>query len=334
VLPVTVYFTHTVQPEAFGFMCMMAGLYHANKTGWKNFAAASAFLALAPLVKLPYSYIWLPAGWLAFRRAGCRALTILIFPAAAVFAWYALDAASAPVQVVPSTGSGLVALISRNAVWLSAEFYRKQFVSRFPETVTTYTGLVLFAIGVFRSFRWARWFFSIWFACSVAYLIAGGDYTFVHEYTLLPLAAPAAVFIAIGFSALHAGKPWMHKLALVLLIAIPVNTAVRIRHWYSLHDTFLLDAREKVAAISGKDDLFLCNTDNLPLYLYHIHRNGYSKPVYGADIRNILAGYRAKGVRFLITSKEALERDGGSAAYLSANLPVAAEGRDYVIFRL
>lgn len=335
VLPVGIYFTHTVQPEALGLLGMIAGLYHIRKRGWGHMTAAAVFLSLAPLVKLPYAYIWLPAAWLAFKNPNRKtALAALAFPVLTVIVWYFHFAGRAAVQVVPSNG-GLFSMMSQGQVWFSSEFYEKLFVSRFPELVTTYTGLLLFFIGIRKCFKISESFFSLWLFSGIAYLILGGYYTYEHEYTLLPLTAPVAVFIALGFARLRAGNSkWLKTAAIVLLVAIPLNAGLRIRHWYELRDVFLLNARERIPVISAREDLFLCNINNLPLYLYHIHRNGFSQLVSGPDFKKTLAGFIKKDVKFFLTSKAALREDAAIEKYVRTQFPVVDEGKDYLIFRI
>lgn len=333
VLPISVYFTRTVQPEAMALWGIVGGLYHVRKAGFLHAVAASCLLALAPLAKMPYAFVWLPAAWLVYRARDPRRWAVFLIPVLSVYGWYFYRKVS--LSVVPSTAGALMDLVTANAVWFKAKFYQRLFLSRFPDLVTTYPGLALFGWGLWKGRSVDGGFFGVWLLATVLYLVAGGHYTYVHEYTLLTFAPVVAVFIAFGAQSLRQmPSPRRRAAALFMLAAIPLFTAVRIRKWYDLRHVFLLEAKPTVDRVSGSADLFLCNDTNEPLYLYHVHRRGFGFRFNDPVAMETLERFTDSGAKFFMTSRAALEGAPAWKKVFQERFPLVGEGADFMIYQL
>lgn len=327
-IPVRVYFTRTIMPESMALLGVVAGLYHASKPGARHAAAAAAFLALASLLKLPYVYAYLPALW---RNRNRRGLAITGAAFAATAAWYLY--AKSGNQAVPLSGSGVMAMIGGNA--LTLKFWTKQFLSRFPEIVATYSGLALMLLALKRKLDTPDRFVLVWLLSTAAWIVGAARYTFIHEYTLVTFAPPVALLIGLGFVELrdNVAAPWARAAALVLLAGVPVHAGLRIRHWYTPHQTFLLDVERAADAVDPGRELWLANETNDPLYLYYLRRKGFTRALTGSNL-DAVDGYRAQGVRFLLTARRRLDGEPAVGALLRERYEIARETPDYLIFDL
>lgn len=344
VIPVKIYFTRTVQPESLMLFSTIAGIYYfssylENTENKKNLIISCLFLAIAPLVKLPSLYAVIPVFWLArqkfgkkvFRRIDIWLFYIFIF--LSVYLWY--NYAKTGIGVLPLTLSEFF----KNFVILGkSNFWARQFLSRFIELTTTYSGLVFFAVGFwFIVIKLRLYFFAAWFLSVVIYTILIGEYGYVHQYTALPYSPINAIFIGGGivYSWERFNGIKIKKIFLIFLIlAISTHSFVRIRKWYKLDDMWLLRAREVVGTISSSGDLFLCNSRALPIQLYHIHRKGFAKDFRNTtmeEIKNIVS----KKTNFVLTAKDERWQDNSEIGkYFMKNYPVIYEEKEFKIFGL
>lgn len=353
-VPLEIYFGRTVQPEALALLSTMASLYHwdmalARGRPWGHWAAATAFAFLAIAHKLPYAYLLLVLAALSWTRLGPsflrdgRSWAACAAAILGVLSWY--HYASAGTYVVPAHGHEFKTLLGYGGRW---PFYIQfQFLSRFPELTTTYGGLALAGLGAWElTMRRGKAFFAAWFAAISLYLVAGGHYTFAHEYTSLPFALVNAAFMGIGLyrlrawiSAAHSRtRPWAWAGLALLLLSIPVHAALRIKHWYRLNFPFLEHAAAAADAVSGPQDLFLCNQRAPSVYLYHLRRKGWSWDLQesGEDSLGLVEDRIRQGARFYMTQKSGLfeSQEHPFARHFYSRYPVAYDKGDILIFRL
>ncbi len=235
-----------------------------------------------------------------------------------VLAWY-LHTRNA-VFVVPTHADQYTRLLDYPRLLYFMQF---QLLSRIPELVMTYGGLVFFTVGSHmilwkkRDVFWLAWFFGV-----AAHLCAMSGYAHYHEYTALPLAPVAAGLMGVGvvrLRAMTAAAPRKRRsLALaglaLLIIAIPAHTALRIGHWYKQGYDFLANAGKAAATVSAPDDLFFTNCQSGPALLYYLDRRGWN---FELDLDPSIGdaaidAAQAKGARFIASEKRGLfsEPDG------------------------
>src|SRR5262249_40967021 len=149
-------------------------------------------------------------------------------------AWYHY-AKTAPVVILPLTSAEHWANLKPI---FTLKLWSNHFLSRVPELCLTYPGL-LFAIFGVRQLTAEKniRFWAVWFGITALYIVLLGQYGIQHRYTELPFTAVNAVFIGSGIAALWqwaGGIPWKKAAVAILVIGIPLHTALRIKHWYRL----------------------------------------------------------------------------------------------------
>lgn len=285
-IPIHLYFSRTFMPEPMalwgliGFANSVDRWIHRRQP--RDLAASIALGATASLLKLPYLYVvgglWALL-WLAHRemRRSVVSWSIPAWILGLTAAWYAWSN-SAPVQVVPT---GLEYHLDNLKPLLTLRLWRAQWVSRFPELATTYTGLLLGVIGAYVLLLDAasRIFFGGWWAATFVYTALTGEYGLIHRYTLLPWAPVNAVFIAAGIIHLWQraqARRLPQALVIVLVAAVPVHSVLRVKHWYRTERLFVFEAKKTIDALGRPDDLVLTVTKELPVYLYYLDRRGWA----------------------------------------------------------
>ena len=290
VIPVAVYFTRAVMPESMTIFCFLAGIHGTvrwteRERFWPWGALAWLALTLAFLLKLPYlPLILVPAflvlrrwGWKTFRRADVWLFLVLF--ALAYFGWYGTSNDRIAVAHKTSFWEVMLGHMQLLKEWSDPEFWSTIFLSRFPELLTTYAGLLFFFVGFRVLWRSGDRFFPAWLAATVLYVLLCGEYARVHQYVVLPFAPINSVFIAIGL--LELWGRWKNRagpraLLILMVVSMPVHAAFRIGHWYRLDERWVLHAREVVAEKTKPDDLFYVDAFDMPFYLYHLHRRGWT----------------------------------------------------------
>ncbi len=156
-IPVHIYFTRSVQPEPMALWGFLGFLYYADRwlhRGGKSRAWIMALLmgAIGPLLKLPMLYLVIPLwGYLGYERFGrqlfstFRWMMLMTGILALTGAWY-LYAKTAPTGVLPLSTKEHLANLAPIFTW---RLWRAQFISRIPELVITYSGLLLGGIGIY-----------------------------------------------------------------------------------------------------------------------------------------------------------------------------------------
>ena len=227
--------------------------------------------------------------------------------------------------------------------WTSLGFWTTHFLSRFPELLTTYPGLVFFFAG-----GWACWkakdgrrgpetrFLGVWLAATAAYIVLCGKYGRVHQYASLPFAPVNAVFIGAGIALLK--ERWGKSRALTallwsLVLAMPVHASLRIRHWYRSDDLWVFRAASRVAEVSGPDDLFYVNSQDQPIALYHIRRRGFVGRLTPSLDR--LEWARGNGARFLLAPTHVPEDNWAEVGpVLDRKFRVLVRDPDFTLYEL
>lgn len=342
-IPVEVYFGRTIQPEALALAATLAALYHwdafLDAESPLHWAAAvlGAFLAIAH--KLPYAYALLTLAFLAHARRGwaafSRPLVLAAAPlcAAAVFAWYKF--ASTGAYVVPTNPSQFTALLNYKLFYVQF-----QLVSRLPELGATWAGMALAAPGAWLLWKRGDRFFHAWWASVALYIVAGGAYTFYHEYTSLPFAPVMAAFMGAGLVSAWRGAErlpgtaYRRALLAALVLAMPVMTVFRIKHWYIQNFPFLARAQAAADSVSKPDDLFLCNQRATSVYLYEMRRRGWSFGFAdaGAEWTRQAQEAIAGGARFFATAAENYTPE--QRAWFDARYPKVYDDGAFLIYKL
>ena len=344
-IPVQVYFGRTIQPEGLAMAASMAALYHwdrfldeASDLHWA-LAIVAAFLAVAH--KLPYIYLllvlaamaYLKRGWAAFKEHAVLVAPVLC--CAAVYSWYRY--ASSGVYVVPAHASEFFEMLEYGKLLYYVQF---QFVSRLPELCATWPGMALALAGAAWLWRRGQKLFFWWWGAVAAHLVAGGGYSFHHEYTALPFAPVMAAFMGTGLigawdRAKASARPAAAQAALAaVVLAIPVTGYFRIKHWYNQNFPFLAGAARAADAVSGPYDLFVTNQRASSVYLYYMHRRGWSWNLgeTGQAGLDWIPEKAKQGARFYMTAAADLTPE--MRAWIEARYPRVYDADGISIYRI
>jgi 4-amino-4-deoxy-L-arabinose transferase-like glycosyltransferase len=345
-IPVHVYFTRSVQPEPMALWGLLGFLYYGDRWLFVNrqgstWLCAVALGALAPLLKLPYLYIlgplWVVLGYERFglhflkNTAWWAALLGILF---ATQTWYAY-AKTAPIGILPLSVKEHLANL---APILTRRLWQDQFISRVPELVTTYSGL-LFALIGFYYYRKAKAFsfFAAWLFVCVLYVALLGEYGLIHRYTLLPLAPLAAVWIACGITSLweHAKNNFVTKgVALLLILGIPAHAALRIAHWYQLDYPYVTRVHTTLLRVSQPNDLVLVASHEAPEILYYMDHAGYAVEP-GTWRPEEVSGILHRHVRFVFLPEEDNRQWMPKwTAYLKTRAHLVEKDPEYLLYRV
>jgi hypothetical protein len=353
VMPVEIYFGRTVQPEAAALLFFVSALYfwdRALKPGRSSgawlAATVSAFLSIG--LKLPYAHVLIPLAALSWRCLDRAALTDARTWAAGAaatggaFAWYFY--ASHGAYVVPTHADEFRRILGYER---TPYFIRFFLISRFPELIATYGGLVFFFFGAReRLLRRRDLFWLAWLGGSFVHLIALGAYGHIHEYTCLPLAAGAAGLMGEGLKILRdkaraAAPPrraWAAAGLALLVASVPVHAALRIGHWYRQGFGFLGRAGEAANAVSRPSDLYFTNNAAPSVLLYYLDRRGWSEEfsIYPGNIFDLIESRAREGARFVASEKNGLfaEPDGAMWRFFRARSAPLWDDGALVIFPL
>lgn len=346
VVPVHLYFSRSVQPEAMALWGLLGYLYHLDRwldrpDGAGDWLAAVLLGSLAPLLKLPFLYIILPLwAYLGFERHRSRELPKAPFFAMIVSilgltsGWYRY-AKTAPLIILPLT---LKEHLQNLRPILSWDLYRNHFVSRFPELCATYPGVVLGIVGAYALKREGKLpFWAAWFLTTALYIVLLGEYGLIHRYTELPWAPPVAVFIAAGIVFWWdraKGNARSKAALLVLVVGIPVHAGFRIAHWYRWEYPWVFRANAALARVSRPAELLITNTREHPVLLYYLDRYGFAPDLEETGF-GALDYARSRGARiFLTPTAEGWSRHPEWASYFAKNARLLFQDPDFLIFRL
>lgn len=348
VIPIRIYFMRAFMPEAMAIFCLLAGFYFFIRwldddrdRFWPFGLAASFLLALVPLLKIAYLWILLAPAFYVLKKRGAGFLKnwgFLLFSTIFIFmvgGWYARINLGAE-----RTKGFLEQLTNEMSIvkeWMDPRFWSIHFLSRFPELLTTYAGLVFFFVGLWKIWKEKISFPLLWFVSTVFYILLCGSYGRIHQYVSLPFAPVNAVFMAVGMVFLW--DRWKNRKALaalwiLLTLSMPVHAALRIRHWYEPDQVWVLRAQKVVEQISSPEDLFFIASPNQPFYLYYIRRRGWTVPLEGEG-QKFLEEALKKGAKFLfIPSGDPWVDFEVIRAWAGKNFPKVADDPEFAIYDL
>jgi 4-amino-4-deoxy-L-arabinose transferase-like glycosyltransferase len=352
-IPLEIYFGRTIQPEAAALCGTMAALFHwrrafsdeARPWDWPA-AVLAAFLAIG--MKLPFIFILAPLAFIAWQKLGPKSLLspkVLAAPLLALgatYAWYRY--ASTGSFVVPTKSEDFLFMLEYARLPYFAFF---QFSSRFPELAATYGGLVLGWFGarelVVRS---GLRLYAVWWTCVALSLLAGGGYTFHHEYTSLPFAPVNAAFMGAGAVFLlerlrslpGERRRWATAGLALLFLSVPIHATLRIKHWYKQNYSFLSQAAAAADSVSSADDLFLANERAASVFLYYLDRRGWSWDLAETGESSLSKVERRiqDGAKFFATEKAGsfADKNGFFSSWFYSRFPVVYDDDGLLIFKL
>lgn len=299
ILPLNIFYGRAFMPESTLLMCSISSVYFfsewIDKGGMKYFFFAWLFTSLAVLIKLPTLYIGLPLAFLAFqrysfavfRKAQIYLMVLLTILPAALWYYHAHQlllngGASFGIWTYGQDKWGMFSLLADPA------WYNDIFFKNIAERHTTYAGFILMVWGLFiKRTEPKEKLFDFWLIGMLVYIFIAAQAHRAQEYYTLPIAIPAAVFIAKIFArylpmenlkAVFNRNKFASTFAAVCLLLICVLSYLRMANFMKSEtwDSPVLKIGKDVQSVSQKNDLILTVSNGNPVYLYHAHRNGWN----------------------------------------------------------
>lgn len=331
--PESFKYSRTFMPDFEVLFFSLGALYFIDRyladSKRRDWAWATAFLALAFLTKINYLYIAGVVAAMAVARDSWRAFArwdlwllgaVSLAPSVAYYPYSRHLAEGAHNYVGEMIGGRILPYIASNLV--SADFY--YVIARGSSAMLTIMGLVLLAPGVVWAARgmrdgddarYRRVFLLAWVAMTFVYLVVmGRDLLRPHNYYFLPVLPVGAILVA-GLTQWFADRiPVLAARARVIgyaAVALSVAAAavlfVPLRGYYASIEpevaTYLAAADELAANTSPDDRIVYLTEDTGWTYfvLYHSHRLGWHfwQPNTRVKMEQELETWRGIGADYL-----------------------------------
>lgn len=308
-LPLSMYFTRTIQPDgpALFFSCGL--LYHLTR--WvdsdqkRHDLLSAVFASLAFLQKISTGYLLFPVLYLIISTCGWKrsVLTVrywvwgiaILCP---VVAWYAYASKMPWTFGIWNDKYSSFAQLYDLGVW-------RVFSERLTFEILTWSGVALLCAGFTKiAKRRAVRVAAVWLAAIAAFIALSIPANITHIYYQLPIVVPASIIIAVAIVQVYR-HGWTARLALVGAAAIYVLTARDVLRGYHKYDSNGLDQTVDLLRASVPAESYIVSTDRDPRLYYNAGVRGWFVDTLNLDALKQCMGQKA---RFLLLN-EHLERD-------------------------
>jgi hypothetical protein len=326
VLPLNVYYSRTIMPEAWMLAAGIGGVYFfarwsrrgAGGGADRDLIVSWALVTLSCLMKLPMLHIGLPLLYLAWRRHGVvlfgRSSMWLygISVLSCVALWY-LHAWWIRQTYGLSFGIGGSGKWADLSPLLAVDFYETVLLEHIAKGHLTLLGVPLLLAGILMprgEHTRGLLLFDFWAIAFCIFLVITAVGNMQHEYYQMPMVAVVCVYMA---RPLARGPRWMRLGSMLLLAGVIVIGANKLRRYWALEDASAsrqVRLAQLVQQRTPPDDLIIvANGDGNwePTLLYLSHRKGWAdhprwmpREQLGARIRH--------GARWLIGMHGDLQR--------------------------
>ena len=226
VLPLSAFFTRTVQPDGPALFFTCGFLYHLlcwlENDKPAHGVASAIFAALTFLQKISNAFVFFPAMYLIIERHGIKGsvrnwrfwvwgISIMV----PVVAWYRAASRNPWSFGIWSDKYSKLNQLVDISIW-------QTFSDRLMFDILTWAGLVLIVLGMtqMRRSRAVR-FAAVWLSSVVLFIAIAIPANRTHVYYQLPLVLPASIVIAVATVEL-AKRSWTHRALLVFAAIIHV----------------------------------------------------------------------------------------------------------------
>jgi 4-amino-4-deoxy-L-arabinose transferase-like glycosyltransferase len=307
-LPLNVFFSRVLMPEAGALFFTLAAVYHFSAyletETTKQFALATVFAALAFLSKLSNLYILIVLLALATMKGWRRLISdrwlfafvlLALGPAVAYYGYMHLiaDVKMMPYQIGADKWGNL-------QLWTNPVFY-VVLVQRLRTLVFTEPGLLLLIAGLFLPLPHPV--FRFWLVAALVYVFVVANGNLVHSYYQMPLLPAGAFFIGLildrMYSTAHLRLP-----AAVLAGLLFVRAVVILAPMYGMYAYPAYEAAHALIAIDSSSSPVVSvphRRDMAPELLYYADRKGW---VIWPD--ELAAGsvshFRDQGAKFIVVT--------------------------------
>jgi len=310
-LPLNVYYSRAIMPEAWMIAASVCGVYFfyrwTQTSRARDLVCSGVLVALAALLKLPALYLalpllylaWLrdPAGW--WKTPALWAYGVLVI--AAVAAWYihAHELASHGGVSFGIWGYGS----DKWGNWglaASPRFWNGVLFRSLAERWFTWAGFPLFLVGLFLPRRTpAEGVFDAWLLAILLYFVIVARGNFVHEYYQFPFLPAGVVFLGKTLARMPA-FPLRRVLLGVALAGIVLLSGIRYADYLSkenLDRSPEVHIAAEVRQHTEPDALVVAADGGNPAVLYLSHRKGWvsDRSPAESDVERM----RSEGARYL-----------------------------------
>lgn len=326
ILPLSVYFTRTVQPESFALFCSVASVWFSLKwldDGERAYRSrAILFIVLVPLAKLTAIFMFVPILFIVIRKYRTQWRRYL--PLVLTFAGAIVISAGYYIYMQSVADSTFVSSIASKHVWpeffsLFTNTQSRTFLSvtLLQDILIRKVGVLLFlvcAIMVYRV-KQARLVLYAWLVGVAAYAATIGA-IIKYDYYLTTTTPVFALILGGGltemWNLLHkrGDKQENSRQAMnwiggacctVVLLFMGWSSLSVLRPWYQL-DSWVPAAGSYIAAHTPADAVMI-NGDYNPMLLFYSRRPGYRIPQYFATPADIET-YRTQGASYYLPTQD------------------------------
>lgn len=293
VLPLTVFYSRTFQPEATLLMASVIGIYFFSEwitaERWSFFIFSAVFLSLACLLKPMTLYLGLPLLFLSWDKYKQRTFLrwqlwlyafLVLMP---IILWYyhAHKLGTSGGLTLNIWGYGSDKWGNWDMVF-SLYYWRRIFLVLFGRHFAR-IGFPIFLFGLFLKRQYPKErLFDFWLMAILIYFIIVGKGNYVHEYYQLPIMLPAAVFMGKVFSRyfiIDEIKDWKTALLALYLAGIILFSFDRLHRYFKSEDVGSSQTFQLAAVINEKIEknaLIITVIDGDPSLLYLSHHKGWA----------------------------------------------------------
>ncbi len=293
VLPLSIFFTRTIQPDGPALFFSVGFLYHLLvwlEDGHLRDGVASAVLcSLVLLIKISNGFLFFPAVYLFISRKGLLGSLktpkywvwgVLILVTVALWYWHARQFAWS-FGIWGDRGASKftsMGIFTNPGTW-------RWLTERVIFDILTWAGVILAVVGLsqFRKRELIR-FAAVWAAAVVFFVVMTLPGNKRHIYYQLPIVLPAALLIGPAIYAMWRAK-WAGRLALAGLLVVHVLISYHILHAPKKKDWqngyFQDDVSAKIQEASDLVDRNLDDGERLvsstrhPAFFYNARHRGW-----------------------------------------------------------
>ncbi|HLQ63301.1 MAG TPA: glycosyltransferase family 39 protein [bacterium] len=308
ILPLNVFFSRVLMPEAGALFFTLAAVYHFSaylgKEATVQYVLAAVFAALAFLAKLSNLYILIVFVALATRK-GWRGLVsdgrffaFLLLSLAPAVAYYGYLHLAADVKMMPyQVGTDKWGNVQ---LWTNPVLYQV-LAQRFRTLVFTEPGLLMLIAGLF--FPLSHSVFRLWLMGALAYVFVVANGNLVHTYYQMPLLPAGAFFIGLVLDRTYSSAR-LRPLTAVLCGLLFARALMILGPLYGMYAYPAYEAAKGLSEIDTSASPVVSvphRRDMAPELLYYADRKGWVvwPDQLGAES---IAQFRDQGAKFIVVT--------------------------------
>lgn len=292
ILPLNVFMGRTIMPESLLLLSLISGVYLFSK--WlssrqmRYLIAATFFITLACLIKIPSLYIGLPLLYLAWVKYGKRvfaqwdlwAFGMFVIVTTATWYYHAhqIFLQSGLTFGVWEYGTDKWGNWSLVSTW---DFWKTIFIDHLGTMVFAGIGYPIFAIGLLskRSTSMEA-VIDYWLAGVLVYFLIVSRGNYVHDYYQLPFTIPAAYFLGKVYAKfLNPEKTVIFSLLITCFLGIAAISAYNYKHIYMNSEdpkkSEVYELSQLIKHYTEENSLIIAVDNNDPTMLYLSNRKGW-----------------------------------------------------------